>query len=158
MNPQLETLLELRRTAEQAGRFTFATASAARAQAEAELARLRRRWRSARTARVGEPGRLERVPTTAGKAVTRERYRLRLATDEGEAAARVAAYRQGPLAAAIAAEAKARAAYAVARRELEAVERLMARAAAGESRRARRRAEDAAGDIASAAYVRRQRR
>jgi len=152
------SLLDLRREAEQRAVRAVDRAVAVRAAEEAEQNRLAARWRKALTARDGEGERRAAPAATAAQALTRERYRAGLQADVTVAARRAAEHRVGALAAALRAEAEARAALEQAHAAVAAVERLLAREQAEAARLEHRRAEDSASDLANAAFVRERRR
>jgi flagellar biosynthesis chaperone FliJ len=155
---QLQTLLDLRRNAEEAARQALGGAVAARHQEEKEQARLLARWQEARTTVTKEDARLATSPSpaVAAQASTRAHY-LRRLRDEAARLAKIAkGHRTTILAAAIAAEDAAQANYEEARKACEAVEKLKERADAEDARKAERRADESAADLAQAAHFKRK--
>src|SRR6185436_8047930 len=147
MSFPLQTLLTLRRRAEEEAEREVALAVADCAQAEAEQRRLAEcaaaAWARARAGRDGEAA-------TAGERLTAERFRQRLAEEAGRADEAALTHRKGALAIARAAEEAARERHAGARRERQAAEQASEREATEERRVAERRAEEAISDLAAA--------
>ena len=155
MATQLEALLALRRDAENAAKRALDMAAGALARAHEEQARLVTCWREAVRALDRERLRGVEAPATVAQAVTREQYRRRLDDAVAATARRGQEHRSSVIAAAMAAESEAQAAYAQARRAREVAEKVKERADAEEAKRADRRAEDAAADQALATFMRR---
>jgi flagellar biosynthesis chaperone FliJ len=155
---QLHSLLNLRRDVEDTARQALDRAAAARVREEAEQARLLEAWEAARARLKKETARLsaEPAPTNGAEANSRERYRQRLRAEVTRLAGIAEKHRNTVLAAAIAGETEARRAFEQAHRERETVEKLKQRADAEDKKIAERRAEDAASDLAQAAFVRRK--
>jgi flagellar biosynthesis chaperone FliJ len=155
---QLHSLLNLRRDAEDTARQTLDRAVAARVREEAEQARLLEAWEAARAIFKSEAARLsaEPAPSNGAEANSREGYRLRLRAEVTRLAGIAENHRNTVLAAASAGETGARQAFEQAHREREAVEKLKQRSDAEDKKLAERRAEDAASDMAQAAFVRRK--
>jgi hypothetical protein len=158
MERNIDVLLDLRREAEKAARIAMELAATKRSQADQVQARLEARVRGAqdalgraRTERPSKPGRVS-------EAAMREAYLGDLARKAARAAAAAEAHRSGALAEAIAAEEEARAVHEKARLAAAAIARIKERAETREDSLDRRREEDAASDLASAAFVRRRRR
>jgi flagellar biosynthesis chaperone FliJ len=153
---QLHSLLNLRRDAEDTARQTLARAVAAHVREEDEQARLLRACEAARAIFKSEEARLSAAPapTNGAEANSRERYRQRLRAEVTRLAGIAENHRNTVLAATSAGETEARQALEQAHREREAVEKLKQRADAEEKKLAERRAENAASDLAQAAFVR----
>lgn len=158
MSFQLQTLLDLRRNAEASARQALDLATASRRQEEEEQSRFMARWQEACATVAKEDGRLATSPSpaTAAQATARANY-LRRLRDEAARLAKIAEeHRTTALAAALAAESAAQAAYEEARKACEAVEKLKERADAEDARKAERRADESAADLAQAAHFRRK--
>jgi hypothetical protein len=147
------SLLDLRQKAEKQAAGILDRAVAARAAEEAEQNRLVTRWRQALTALDDEGERLA-FPPTGAQAMTRDRYRAGLRADVARAARGAEVHRLGALAAALRAEGDARASLEQAHAAAAAIARLLAREQAEAARQAEHRAEDAASDLANAAFLR----
>ena len=155
MATQLEALLALRRDAENVAKSALDVAASACARANEEQTRLIACWQEATHALDRESRRWLEAPATALQAVTREQYRRRLDDEVAGTARRGQEHRSRVIAAAVAAENEARAAYTEAQRAREVAENVKERADAEEAKRADRRAEDAAADQALATFMRR---
>jgi flagellar biosynthesis chaperone FliJ len=158
MSFQLQTLLDLRRNAVNGACQTLDLATASRRLEEEQQARLLARWQEACATVAKEDGRLATSPSpaTAARATARAHY-LRRLRDEAARLAKVAEeHRTTTLAAALTAESAAQAAYEEARKAFEAVEKLKSRADAEDARKAERRADESAADLAQAAHFRRK--
>lgn len=153
---QLQSLLDLRRNAESEARGAFDRAIAVRVREEEEQARLLARWKAACGAFDEELVKRAAAPATAAEARTRALYRERLHEKAAARARDAEDHRASPLATAQAAEEAARAAYEEAHQACQAVEKLKEHAEAEEQSIAERQAEDAAGDLAQAAYFKRR--
>jgi flagellar biosynthesis chaperone FliJ len=158
MTSPLHSLLDLRFDAEQAARLNLEDAIAARVKEDEEQARLVESWRLARAKLLREESRGEHAPKSAAQAQTRERYRERLEEEATGAALSAEEHLEGALACARRAESEARAAYEAARVALEAAAKLQERADAEAAKLVERRDEEAAGDHATAAFVRNRNR
>jgi flagellar biosynthesis chaperone FliJ len=153
---RLQTLLELKKRAEEEAEEAVATAIAKRAKVEKRQEELEQavvRAREELHVAINAP--LEDL-SDGGAALARDRFlkRLRANIELRKEEARV--HRAGPLAAAIKAEADARAAHIKARQDREALDKFKAKELAKERLVAERRNEDALGDLAIAALVRKQ--
>jgi flagellar export protein FliJ len=148
MSFRLERLLQIRRRAEEETGKSVARATAARVHAEAEQGRLAATFQAARERAAVARG--APMGGTAGDAQAAERFWRRLADEAENARRRTLTHRDGPLASARAAEQSAREAHLLARRDREALEKVAERQEARQRRVARRRAEDAASDLALA--------
>ena len=152
----VETLLVVRRSAEEAATRLLQAAIVRRAAAEAEQAALDAAARAARedlrTRRSTAKG-----AATADVGVARERYWDRLRADVATRTARAAAHRAGPLAAARAEVAAATAAHRTARGARELVEKLCQKADGARRRSEARRAEVAGDDQAQIVAANRDR-
>jgi hypothetical protein len=147
----LQSLLDVRRNAEQSAQQTFALAAAERAREEEEQQRLRARWQDADAKLEKERKRLaDKEPANAAQAIARQRYLLRLRDEAARLQQLADAHRRGALAPAAAAEAAAQAELREAHAACAAVEKLEQRARSEEKRVADRRAEDEASDVAQA--------
>jgi hypothetical protein len=155
---QLQTLLDLRRNAEKGARQALELAMASRRQEEAAQASRMARWQEALATLAKEDARLATSPspTTAAQATARAHYLRRLRDEASRLATIAEAHRATALAAAKAAAGAAQGAYEDARKACEAVEKIEARADAEDARKAERRAEDSAADLAQAAHFRRR--
>jgi flagellar biosynthesis chaperone FliJ len=148
----LETLLMVKRAAEDAAVQVLARATSRRAAAEAtdlalvaELAEVRERLRGRRTAGAS----VDRE--SAASALEREHFCARLAAEVATHQARLLSHREGELASAGAAAATALTAHRVAREAREVVERLLAKAAETRRQVAARRDEMALDEQGQAA-------
>jgi flagellar biosynthesis chaperone FliJ len=153
---RLQTLLDLKKKAEEDAEQAMAAAATARAKAEKRQAELETAVVSAKeklTLHLNQP--LDDM-ADGDDAMGRERFRKRLRADIELRKQQAAEHRAGPLAAAIAAEAQARAEHLRIRQEREALEKFKEKEAAKEKLIADRRAEDALGDLAIAAIARKQ--
>jgi flagellar biosynthesis chaperone FliJ len=155
---QLQTLLDLRRNAEKGSRQALDLAMASRRQEEDEQSSLMARWQEARATLAKEETRLATSPspTTAAQATARAHYLRRLRDESARLASIAEAHRTTALAAAKAAASMAQAAYEEAQKACEAIEKLKERADAEDTKRAERRAEDSAADLAQAAHFKRR--
>src|ERR1039457_3228098 len=95
-------------------------------------------------------------PTTAAQATARGNYVRRLREDSAHLASIAEDHRTTALAAALAAESAAQADHEAARKSREAVAKLKERAEAESARKAERRADESAADLAQAAHFRRK--
>jgi len=147
----LQSLLDVRRNAEQSAQRTFTLASAGRAREEEEQERLRARWQAANAKLEAERKRLATTdPANAAQAIARQSYVLRL-RDEAARLQRLAdEHRKGALAAAGAALAAAQEELREAHAAYAAALKLEQRARSEEKRVADRRADDTASDLAQA--------
>jgi flagellar biosynthesis chaperone FliJ len=158
MTFQLQTLLDLRRNAEKCAQQALDLAMAvARKEAE-EQTRLLTRWQAACATVAREKERLATgpSPTTAAQATARAHYLLRLRDEAARLATLAEEHRSTALAAALEAESAARASYKEARKACEAVEKLKGHAEAEDKRRAERRADESASDLAQASHGKRR--
>jgi flagellar biosynthesis chaperone FliJ len=156
---RLQTLLDLKVRAEEAAEKAVAAAIADRGKAERQQTTLddavvaaRERLRLALEQAANEN--LE-IDPLAGAGHDRFRKRLRGEIEQRREDAKN--HRTGPLAAAIAAEAAARARHITTRQEREALDKFKEKELAQERLVADRRAEDALGDLAIAALARKPR-
>jgi flagellar biosynthesis chaperone FliJ len=154
---RLQTLLDLKIKAEEAAEQAMGAAATARAKAEkrqAELEAIVVRAREKLQQHLNAP--IEDL-ADGEDAMARERFRKRLRADIELRKQEAQTHRSGPLAAAIAAEAEARAEHLRIRQEREALEKFKEKELAKEKLIAERRSEDALGDLAIAAIARKQR-
>jgi flagellar biosynthesis chaperone FliJ len=154
---RLQTLLDLKKKAEEDAEQAMALAATARAKAEKHQADLEAavvRAREKLHQHLNAP--LDDLADGAD-AMGRERFRKRLQADIELRKQEALAHRSGPLAAAIAAENEARAEHLRIRQEREALEKFKEKELAKEKVIAERRAEDALGDLAIAAIARKPR-
>jgi hypothetical protein len=158
MTFQLQTLLDLRRNAENSAHQALDVATAARRQEEEEQTRFLTRWHEGCATAAGEDARLaiSPSPAVAAQASTRAHYLRRLRDEAARLKSVAEEHRTTALAAALAAESAAQAAYEEARKACEAVEKLKARADAEDARKAERRADESAADLAQAAHFKRR--
>ena len=158
MTFQLQTLLDLRRNAEKGAQQALDLAMAVAHTEEEEQARRIGRWQEACTTMTRENERLAASPspTTAAQAAARAQYLLRLRDETARLASLAKEHRATALEAAKAAEGAAQAAYEEARKAREAVEKLRERAQAEEQRKAERRADESASDLAQATHFKRR--
>jgi hypothetical protein len=158
MASNLTVLLTLRRAAEDEAKQALAKAAAARQQAEDKQARLDQAAEQAHLTLKKEAQRQAgaALPTGAADALSRERYRQRLAADHTRSAVNAARHKKGPLAGAHADETAAAAAYRQARHEVQALEKLRARQEAQDKRQTERRTEDASDDWVHASRTHRK--
>jgi len=158
MTFQLQPLLDLRRNAEKSARQALDLALAAHRKEEEEQARLLARWQEASSTTAKETKRLASgpTPTSAAQATAREHYLARLRDQAARLASLAAEHRATALAAALAAESAAQATYQEARNACEAVEKLKERADAEDERKAERRADESAADLAQATFAKRR--
>ena len=158
MSFPLQTLLDLRRNAEEGARQALDLAIASRRREEEEQTRLLARWREACDKAAQEGGRLATgpSPTTAAQATARGNYLHRLRAETAHLASIAEDHRTTALSAALATEVAAEASYEEARKACEAVEKLKERAEAEDARKAERRADESAADLAQAAHFRRK--
>jgi len=157
MNPGLQHLLDLRREAEKNAEEALAAVRAARLAKEEEQARLEARWEAACSS-LAKEGRRQATrpsPMTAGQAAAGAAYLGRLRDRAADLGDVVETHRATVLASAKTAEDAAQAAHEEARHAREAVEKHMAREEGRQRQIAERQAEEAAGDLAQAAFVRR---
>jgi flagellar biosynthesis chaperone FliJ len=155
---RLQTLLDLKIKAEEDAEQAMAAAATARAKAEkrqteleAIVVRAREKLKELLNAPLEDLGGSDDM-------MARERFRKRLQADIELRKQEAQAHRSGPLAAAIAAEAAARAEHLRIRQEREALEKFKEKELAKEKVIAERRAEDALGDLAIANLARKQQR
>jgi hypothetical protein len=154
---RLQTLLDLKIKAEEDAEQAMAAAATARAKVEkrqAELEAIVVRAKEKLRELLSAP-----IDDAAGgdDLLGRERFRKRLQADIELRKQEAQAHRTGPLAAAIAAEAAARAEHLRIRQEREALDKFKEKELAKEKVIAERRAEDALGDLAIAAIARKPR-
>jgi hypothetical protein len=154
---RLQTLLDLKIKAEEDAEQAMAAAATARAKVEkrqAELEAIVVRAKEKLRELLSAP-----IDDAAGgdDLLGRERFRKRLQADIELRKQEAQAHRTGPLAAAIAAEAAARAEHLRIRQEREALDKFKEKELAKEKVIADRRAEDALGDLAIANIARKQR-
>jgi len=149
---ELQSILDLRRDAEDAAQRALAAAAADVHREEQEQARLAARWQTAlatlekEIARLGSgPG-----PSTPAQGLARESYLARLRDEVTRLKIAADNHRTAALATARASHATALSTYEQAAREREAVSMLEERARVTAARDRERRAEDAATDLASA--------
>ena len=156
MSFQLQTLLDLRRNAEEGARQALDWAIASRRREEEEQTRLLARWREACDKAAQEDGRLAAgsSPTTAAQATARGNYLRRLREETTHLASIAEDHRTTALATALAAEVAAQTNYEEARKACEVVEKLKERAGAEDARKAERRADESAADLAQARHFR----
>jgi len=157
MTFHLQTLLDLRRNAENGARQALDVAAGSHRREEDEQARLVTHWREARDKTADETKRLVSGPSpnTADQATAREHYLARLRDEVSRLWGVAEGHRVGALAAAKDAETAAQNAYEEARAAREAVEKLKERADAEDARKAERRADESAADLAQAAHFKR---
>jgi flagellar biosynthesis chaperone FliJ len=155
---QLQTLLDLRRHAEKDARQAFDVAMAARRQAEDQQEHLLAHWQEACATVAKEEARLATSPNplTAEQAATRANYLRRLRDEAAQRKTIAEEHRTAVLVQAVATESVAQAAYEEARKACEAVQKLKERADAEDERKAERRADESAADLAQAAHFRRR--
>ena len=147
----LQSLLDVRRNAEQSAQRTFALAAAERAREEEEQQRLRARWQEARAKLEMERKRhADTDPADAAQAIARQRYLARLRDEAARLQQLADEHRRSALAAAATAEAAAQTALREAHAAYAAVQNLDQRARSEEKRVLDRRAEDAASDLPQA--------
>jgi flagellar biosynthesis chaperone FliJ len=154
---RLQTLLDLKIKAEEDAEQAMAVAATARAKAEkrqAELEAIVGRAKEKLRELLSAP-----IDDLSGgdELLGRERFRKRLQADIELRKQEALAHRNGSLAAAIAAEAAARAEHLRIRQEREALDKFKEKELAKEKVIAERRAEDNMGDLAIAAIARKQR-
>jgi flagellar biosynthesis chaperone FliJ len=154
---RLQTLLDLKIKAEEDAEQAMAAAATVRAKAEkrqteleAIVVRAKEKLRELLTAPIDDLA-------AADDLLARERFRKRLQADIELRKQEAQAHRAGPLAAAITAEAAARAEHLRIRQEREALDKFKEKELAKEKVIAERRAEDNLGDLAIAAIARKQR-
>jgi flagellar biosynthesis chaperone FliJ len=154
----LQSLISLRRNAEDAAGQALAQAIAVREREERQQERLAEAWRTARQGLDEEKQRQQAAPAPATAAIGQARalYRRRLEGEVTRAATIAAQHRDTVFAGAVRREETARQALAQARAEREAVEKLEAAKETEAQKIADRRAEDAASDLAQAARIRRK--
>jgi flagellar biosynthesis chaperone FliJ len=148
MSFPLQSLLDLRRSAEEAAERALAASVAARAAAEEEQRRLQEDAAAARERAATRPA-YDGAAHTAGAALEGERFQARLAAQAGAAGDAALTHREGALALARDAEERARRQHATARRDRQAVEEVLARTEAETRRLAERRSDDVASDLAA---------
>jgi flagellar biosynthesis chaperone FliJ len=149
---RLQTLLDLKLRAEEDARTALATAVKERTIAEEQQARLERQTVEART-RVSDARREFSEPADrVADQMVRDRFRQRLDDELQRKVAASREHRVTALARARAAETAAQAALLEARREREALEKHKEKEEERARRLEGRRAEDAASDLALAAY------
>jgi hypothetical protein len=148
---ELQSLLDLRRDAENSAKADLALASARLLAEEKEQARLVERWRAAETKLDAETGRLAGAQTasTAEQALARESYLRRLRDEVGRLKSAASEHVTTALAAARASHEAATASHATAVRDREAVSKLEHSAKETARKTAARRAEDEAMDLAN---------
>jgi flagellar biosynthesis chaperone FliJ len=158
MTFHLQTLLDLRRNAEKGARQALDLAITALRKEEEEQARLlaRRQEANSNTAKESERLASGANPTSAAQATLRENYLGRLRDEVAHLARLAEEHRATALAAALAAEREAQATYEEARNASQAVEKLKERADAENERKAERRADESAADLAQAAFAKRR--
>jgi hypothetical protein len=147
----LQSLLDVRQSAEQGAERTHALAAAERLREEEEQQRLRVRWQDAHAKAETERKRLaDTDPTNAAQAIARQRYLARLRDEAARLQQLADEHRASALATAVAAEAASQAELCEAHAACAAVEKLEQRARSEKKRVADRRAEDEAGDLGHA--------
>jgi flagellar biosynthesis chaperone FliJ len=158
MTFQLQPLLDLRRNAEEGARESLDLAMTALRKEEEEQARLLARWQEASARTAKETRRLASgpTPTSAAQATARACYLAHLRDEAARLASLAAEQRATALAAALAAESAAQATYEEAHKACEAVEKLKERAEAEDARKAERRADESAADLAQATFAKRR--
>jgi hypothetical protein len=149
---ELQSLLDLRRDAENNAKLTLESASARLLFEEEEQARLAARWRTAQAKLDTETQRLARGPSasTAEQALAREAYLRRLRDEVGHLKSDAAEHAATSLGSAKSSHTAAAARYQAALQDREAVSKLEHRARETAKRTAVRRAEDEAMDLANA--------
>ena len=149
---RLQTLLDLKVHAEESAEAALAAAVGERVRAEEQQARLETEVTEAR-GRVSEARRRFAEPADrVSDQLARERFRQRLDDELRRKVDGAREHRAGALAAARAVEEQARAAHIEARREREALDKHKEKEEERARRLEGRRAEDAASDLALAAY------
>jgi len=158
MTFHLQTLLDLRRNAEEGAKDALEAAVDSRRQQENEQARLLARWREACDKAAEENRRLASgpSPTTGEQATAREHYQARLRDEASRLKSVAEEHRATVLTAALATEGAAQTAYEEALKAREAVDKLKERADAEADRKAERRADESAADLAQAAHFKRR--
>ena len=154
---RLQTLLDLKIRAEEAAEAALGVAVTGRVRAEEQQERLDAQVALARQRVADARRRFAEPADRVGDQLSRERFRQRL---DGELRGKsdvAREHRLGALAAARAEEQRARAAHLEARREREALEKHKEKEEERARRVGERRAEDAASDLALAAFVRKPR-
>jgi hypothetical protein len=147
----LQSLLDVRRNAEQNAQRTLALAATERAREEEEQQRLRARWQDADAKLEMERKRLaETDPANAAQAIARQRYLGRLRDEAAHLLQLADEHRGSALTTAATAEDAAQAELREAHAACAAVEKLEQRARSEEKRALDRRAEDAASDLTQA--------
>jgi hypothetical protein len=151
MDSQLQSLLDLRRDAEDRAKRALAAASAALVKEQEEHERLLGRWQRARATLDRESNRLAAGtgPSTVAQGHAWAGYLARLRDEVAHQKSAAEAHRATALANAQAAHHQALAVYAKAARDREAISKAKQRANAEKTKRAARRAEDAASDLAA---------
>jgi flagellar biosynthesis chaperone FliJ len=152
---RLQTLLDLKTRAEEEAEKAVAAAIAERVKAERRQEALEEAVAEARR-KLAEALAAAATEAEAEEYLARERFRKRLRADIERRKEEAQAHRDGPLAAAKAAEADARAKHLTARQEREALDKFKEKEAAKEKLVAERRTEDALGDLAIAALARKK--
>jgi flagellar biosynthesis chaperone FliJ len=151
----LETILLLRRRAEDSAARALGVASRARERAEGEQRRLEHLAEEAGLARGAAGGKLEARggARSVDEEIAARGHVARLGDDMRLWSGKVRAHRQGPLARARKGEDKARASWLAARAAREAVERKVDEANALVRAQAARRAQDESDDRSTHLYV-----
>ena len=152
---RLQALLDIRRNTEAERKRAFGLASAHRAAMEVQLARLESLAAQAHTAltQAQAAQRSRPLPTRVEEGLSQVRYQDRLRHALATAQRTAQDFRDEALAHAILDEDQARQAYAEARQEHEAILKIKERDHAQWRKQADARAEDAAADLAQAAFV-----
>jgi hypothetical protein len=148
---ELQSLLDLRRDAENDARRALELAGARLLSEEEEQARLAGRWKAAQAKSEAEIRRLAQGPTasTAEQGLAREAYLRRLREEVGRLHSVVGEHAATALASAKASHTAATASYQAALRDREAVSKLEQQAKQVAQRGASRRVEDEAMDLAN---------
>jgi hypothetical protein len=148
---ELQTLLDLRRDAENNARRSLELAGARLLSEEEEQARLAGRWKAAQAKLDREIRRLARGATaaTAEQGLAREAYLQRLRDEVGRLQSAASEHAATALASAKASHTAATASYQAALQDREAVSKLEQQAKQVAQRGASRRVEDEAMDLAN---------
>lgn len=149
---RLQTLLDLKLRAEEEAEAALAAAVKERAIAEEQQARLEREVVEGRTKVSDARRRFAEPAERVADQLARDRFRQRLDDELARKVEAAREHRAQALARARAAEEQAQAALLEARREREALEKHKEKEEAQARRLEGRRAEDAASDLALAAY------
>jgi flagellar biosynthesis chaperone FliJ len=149
---ELQTVLDLRRDAENNAKRALELAGARLLSEEAEQGRLTERAQAARATLTAEIRRMGQGPaaSTAEQGLARESYLRRLRDDVSRLRSAASEHAASALASARAAHEEALRSYAAALRDREAVSKLEERARESAQRTAARRADDEAMDLANA--------